>query len=57
MEGGSSSGPTDKSRTLGMTSAISLAEPKKEDISKTKELEAYLREAGMFETDEELTHR
>ncbi|KAF2364384.1 Poly(A) polymerase central domain [Trinorchestia longiramus] len=58
MEGSSSSGSNaDKSRTLGMTSAISLAGPKQQDVVKTAELEAYLREAGMFETEEELQHR
>lgn len=47
----------DKGRTLGMTSAISLAGPKHQDNVKTAELEAYLREAGMFESDKELQHR
>ncbi|XP_018014796.1 poly(A) polymerase type 3 isoform X2 [Hyalella azteca] len=57
MEGNSSVGCTDKTRTLGMTSAISLAAPKHQDNVKTAELEAYLKEAGMFETEEELQHR
>ncbi|XP_071522219.1 poly(A) polymerase type 3 isoform X3 [Panulirus ornatus] len=47
----------DASKTLGMTSAISLARPKPSDLEHTKELEEYLRDAGMFETDAELNHR
>ena len=53
MEGGSG----DLNRTLGMTSAISMAVPKYQDNIKTTELEAYLREADMFESDDELQHR
>ncbi|XP_069174252.1 poly(A) polymerase type 3 isoform X2 [Procambarus clarkii] len=45
------------SKTLGMTSAISLAKPKPSDLEHTKELEEYLQDAGMFETDAELNHR
>lgn len=47
----------DASKTLGMTSAISLAKPKASDLEHTRELEEYLRDAGMFETDAELNHR
>ena len=47
----------DASRTLGMTSAISLAKPKASDLEHTKELADYLKEAGMFEEDSELNHR
>ena len=47
----------DKNRTLGMTSAISMAEPKQQDIVKSAELETYLRGADMFESEEELQHR
>uniref|UniRef100_A0A6A7FS07 Poly(A) polymerase n=1 Tax=Hirondellea gigas TaxID=1518452 RepID=A0A6A7FS07_9CRUS len=60
MESSSSSSSAtvgDKGRTLGMTSAISLATPKQQDTIKTAELEAYLREADMFESDVELEHR
>lgn len=47
----------DSSRTLGMTSAISLAKPKASDLEHTRELEEYLKKAGMFEEDSELNHR
>lgn len=47
----------DTSRTLGMTSAISLAKPKASDLEHTRELAEYLKEAGMFEEDSELNHR
>ena len=47
----------DSTKTLGMTSAISLAKPKPLDLEQTKKLEEYLREAKMFETDEEMNHR
>ncbi|XP_066979049.1 poly(A) polymerase type 3-like [Macrobrachium rosenbergii] len=47
----------ESSKTLGMTSAISLAGPKPSDLLQTKKLEEYLREAKMFETDEEMNHR
>ena len=45
------------SKTLGMTSAISLAGPKPSDMERSKELERYLRNAGMIESDFELKHR
>ncbi|XP_053669164.1 poly(A) polymerase type 3 [Anopheles marshallii] len=44
-------------KTLGMTSAISTAEPKPEDIQKTKELEKSLEPYNVFEAEEELNHR
>lgn len=44
-------------QTLGMTSAISLASPKSEDIVKTKELEEALKPFDVFESDQELNHR
>lgn len=44
-------------KTLGMTSAISLAPPKPEDIKKTEELHHSLEPYNVFETDEELNHR
>ncbi|XP_064078258.1 poly(A) polymerase type 3-like isoform X3 [Macrobrachium nipponense] len=47
----------ESSKTLGMTSAISLAGPKPSDLLQTRKLEEYLREAQMFETDEEMNHR
>ncbi|KAK3873200.1 hypothetical protein Pcinc_021769 [Petrolisthes cinctipes] len=47
----------DASKTLGMTSAISLAKPKPSDFEHTRELEDYLRQALMFEKDSELNHR
>lgn len=50
-------GRMDASRTLGMTSAISLAKPKASDLEHTRELSEYLKEAGMFEEDSELNHR
>uniref|UniRef100_A0A182PCV2 Poly(A) polymerase n=1 Tax=Anopheles epiroticus TaxID=199890 RepID=A0A182PCV2_9DIPT len=53
--GGGGSGSATK--TLGMTSAISTAEPKPEDILKTKELEKSLEPYNVFEAEEELNHR
>lgn len=44
-------------KTLGMTSAISVAPPKPLDIQRTKELEEALKPYGVFETEEELNHR
>lgn len=41
----------------GVTSPISLAEPKPQDIKLSKDLEAALRPHGMFESVQELTHR
>ena len=47
----------DDKKTLGMTSAVSLAYPKESDIKLTKQLEDYLRNYDMFESDAELNHR
>ncbi|XP_033222307.1 poly(A) polymerase type 3 isoform X2 [Belonocnema kinseyi] len=44
-------------RTLGMTSAISVAEPKPSDIARTTELKEALKPYNVFESDEELNHR
>ena len=44
-------------RTLGMTSAISVAEPKPSDITRTAELKEALKPYNVFESDEELNHR
>lgn len=44
-------------KTLGMTSAISTALPKPEDIQRTKELEKSLEPYDAFETEAELNHR
>lgn len=44
-------------RTLGMTSAISLAGPKEIDHQRTTELQEVLKPYNVFETDEELNHR
>lgn len=63
MESNNRQGGTevDQSQTqpanYGVTSPISLAEPKPQDIKLSRDLEAVLRPHGMFETDEELTHR
>ncbi|KAF8766742.1 Poly(A) polymerase gamma like protein [Argiope bruennichi] len=48
---------SNKTVTLGVTSPISTAFPKPDDIQRTKELEKVLREYGLFESDEELAHR
>uniref|UniRef100_A0A2M4BEY7 Poly(A) polymerase n=1 Tax=Anopheles marajoara TaxID=58244 RepID=A0A2M4BEY7_9DIPT len=53
--GGGSSG--NNTKTLGMTSAISTAEPKPEDIQKTLELERSLEPYNVFEAESELNHR
>lgn len=44
-------------KTLGMTSAISLASPKSFDLEKTKELEEALVPFDVFETETELNYR
>lgn len=44
-------------RTLGMTSAISVAEPKPSDLIRTGELRESLEPYNVFETEEELNHR
>ncbi|XP_013786442.1 poly(A) polymerase type 3-like isoform X2 [Limulus polyphemus] len=42
---------------LGVTSPINTASPKPIEIQRTKELEESLKQYGLFETDDELTHR
>lgn len=44
-------------RTYGMTSAISVAEPKPEDLLATIELSKALEPYNVFETESELNHR
>ncbi|XP_012155930.1 poly(A) polymerase type 3 [Ceratitis capitata] len=44
-------------KQLGMTSAISLAEPRPEDLQKTEELRKALEPFKVFETQDELNHR
>lgn len=44
-------------KTLGMTSAISIALPKETDITKTKELEEALKPFDVFESEQELNQR
>lgn len=44
-------------KQLGMTSAISLAVPRPEDIQKTEELRKALEPYKVFETEDELNHR
>lgn len=44
-------------KQLGMTSAISLAEPRTEDLQKTEELRKALEPFKVFETQDELNHR
>ncbi|XP_022253955.1 poly(A) polymerase type 3-like [Limulus polyphemus] len=44
-------------KMLGVTSPINTASPKPIDIQRTKELEECLKQYGLYETDEELTHR
>ncbi|XP_015594598.1 poly(A) polymerase type 3 isoform X2 [Cephus cinctus] len=44
-------------RTLGMTSAISVAEPKPSDLTRTNELREALKPYNVFESEEELNHR
>ncbi|KAM7345215.1 poly(A) polymerase hiiragi isoform 2-T3 [Cochliomyia hominivorax] len=44
-------------KQLGMTSAISLAGPRPEDLQKTEELRKALEPYKVFETEEELNHR
>jgi poly(A) polymerase len=44
-------------RTLGMTSAISMAEPKPSDLNRTIELKEALKPYNVFESEEELNHR
>lgn len=44
-------------KQLGMTSAISLAMPKPEDIERSKDLERTLEPYNVFESEQELNHR
>lgn len=44
-------------KTLGMTSAISVAEPKPEDLQATLDLTKTLEPYNVFETESELNHR
>lgn len=44
-------------RSYGITSPISMAEPKESDIQATVELEECLRSFDLFESDQEMTHR
>lgn len=44
-------------KTLGMTSAISMAGPKPIDIEKTNELKTCLVPFGVFESEDEMHHR
>ncbi|XP_052870046.1 poly(A) polymerase type 3 [Anopheles cruzii] len=55
--GGGSGGSPGNNKTLGMTSAISTAEPKPEDLQKTKELQKSLEPYNVFEAESELNHR
>ncbi|KAL3284679.1 hypothetical protein HHI36_018828 [Cryptolaemus montrouzieri] len=48
---------SNKTATLGMTSAISTAFPKPVDIAKTLELTEALKPFDLFETEQELNHR
>ncbi|XP_076057041.1 poly(A) polymerase hiiragi isoform X2 [Oratosquilla oratoria] len=54
---GKSNDKLENNKTLGMTSAISLAYPKPADLEKTKDLKDYLVEASMFESDVDFNHR
>ncbi|XP_043279143.1 poly(A) polymerase type 3 isoform X2 [Venturia canescens] len=49
--------PANALRTLGMTSAISVAEPKPSDHTRTNELKEALKPYNVFESEEELNHR
>lgn len=44
-------------RQLGMTSAISLATPKQEDLDRSADLEKALEPFNVFENEQELNHR
>ena len=46
-----------KNKQYGITSPISLAEPKAHDLSLTSSLDQKLHEYGIFETQEEIQHR
>ncbi|XP_055540884.1 poly(A) polymerase type 3 [Wyeomyia smithii] len=55
--GGGTNNSQANNKTLGMTSAISLAEPKPEDLQKTAELGKALEPYNVFEEESELNHR
>ncbi|XP_058825257.1 poly(A) polymerase type 3 isoform X2 [Topomyia yanbarensis] len=55
--GQSNNNNNNNNKTLGMTSAISLAEPKPDDFLKTGELEKALEPYNVFEEESELNHR
>ncbi|XP_075212061.1 poly(A) polymerase hiiragi isoform X2 [Lycorma delicatula] len=57
QQSGGGGGVNNNLRTLGMTSAISLAGPKPIDIQRTVELEEALKPYNVCESDEELNHR
>ncbi|XP_046847598.1 poly(A) polymerase type 3-like [Xenia sp. Carnegie-2017] len=44
-------------KPIGVTSAISLTQPKPEDLQQTKNLKNVLTEYGVFESEEDLQHR
>ena len=48
---------TSANKTLGMTSAISLAGPKPIDHIRTSELKEVIKRFNAFESEEELNHR
>ncbi|KAH8279305.1 hypothetical protein KR026_005875, partial [Drosophila bipectinata] len=55
--GNSTSGGPPATKQLGMTSAISLAEPRAEDLQRTEELRGSLEPYNVFESQDELNHR
>lgn len=44
-------------KTLGMTSAISMAQPKPEDLTATEDLSKAMEPYNVFESEAELNHR
>ncbi|ALC41534.1 hrg [Drosophila busckii] len=54
---GNSTSSAQPAKQLGMTSAISLAEPRPEDIQRTDELRSSLEPYNVFESQDELNHR
>ncbi|XP_060654506.1 poly(A) polymerase type 3 [Drosophila nasuta] len=55
--GNTTSGGAQPAKQLGMTSAISLAEPRPEDLLRTEELSKSLEPYKVFESQDELNHR
>eukprot|EP00118_Oscarella_pearsei_P007994 m.40240 g.40240 ORF g.40240 m.40240 type:complete len:617 (+) comp32930_c0_seq18:98-1948(+) len=53
----SSSSFAPATKTYGLTSALSTAQPKAKDFEMTTKLEDFLRGFGIFESEEELEHR